>query len=504
MRLPRRVTALSASLALGLLGGHGGTATAQSAPAPRPLQWHACPLPDAPPELQCASIQVPIDYARPRSGTTTVTVDRLRATDPAARIGSLVFDPGGPGGSGTEIVYAESLGIPLFTPAVRRHFDVIGLDPRGVGLSSPVLCDPGVLNLHLSLFPQDRHAFRDLRRADRELGRSCRERTGRVVEHVDTASAARDIEALRAALQEGPLNYLGLSYGSQLGSTYAAMYPDRIRAMVLDGALIHSAGPVQLFTDEVRAYEDSLVRFARWCASTTACVLHGRDVLALFDRLVRRADRSPIPAAGCAENQCRPAVTGEDIRFAAQDLLLFPRPIPVIAPEGWNDLALALQAAEQGDTTAFSPPVVTSPDQATAAQLAIECLDWPEPVHNLGGLEALHRLGERLAPHTGGASQSWTILAGCLRWPAKVVNPPAPLHVTGTPPVLIVNATHDPSTPYVWAQRLHREIVRSVLVTRKGDGHTSYLLSGASQTRDAIDRYLVDPTAHRTDVVYSS
>src|SRR5690348_6705886 len=283
-----------------------------AAPAPETpsLTWTACPLPGSPAELQCASIQVPVDYAHPHGPSATVTVDRLPATG-AHPVGSLFFDPGGPGGSGTEIVYAESLGLSLFSAATREHFDVIGVDPRGVGLSSRVRCDPALLNRQVPVFPKNDAEFRRVVERNQALGRSCRRLTGPLLEHVDTVSAARDLELLRRALGQGKLNYLGLSYGSQLGSTYAELFPGKIRTLALDGALAHSLPPLTLFKDESHAYEDSLNRFFDWCAQTTSCALHGRNVARLFDTLVASADRHPIPAPACVQSgACRPSVTG--------------------------------------------------------------------------------------------------------------------------------------------------------------------------------------------------
>jgi pimeloyl-ACP methyl ester carboxylesterase len=468
------------------------------------LNWTACPFPGSPAALQCASIQVPVDYAHPRGLKTTVTVDRLRATG-AHPVGSLFVDPGGPGGSGTGWVYSEALGNTRFSAATREHFDLIGLDPRGVGLSSPVRCDPALLNRPVSLFPKDETEFQQLVARNQALGKSCRQLTGPLLDHVDTISAARDLEALRQALGQGKLNYLGLSYGSQLGSTYAELFGDQIRTLALDGALDHSLSTVTLFKDESHAYEDSLNRFFDWCAQSTSCVLHGKDVARLFDTLVTAADHTPIPAPACAQaGDCRPAVTGEDIRFAAQEMLLFPYPNPAVSPEGSNGLALALQQAENGDASAFSQPVAAGPSDADAngSAIAIECLDWPTPIRTLNDLRQLQRLGQAAAPRLGGASQSWTVLAGCVGWPAPVVNPPRPIRVRQAPPILITNATHDPSTAYPWALHLQRQLPSSVLVTREGYGHTSYLAQGTSHTRDAIDDYLLTGRTPPPGTVY--
>lgn len=507
-RLRTSVASVAVVAATGLVGlaepGLPAVAAVTPAPASGRLHWAPCPFPGSPAELRCASIRVPIDYADPGGPTTAVTVDRLPALAGKHRVGSLVFDPGGPGGSGTQIVLGESLGARLFSAGVRAHFDLIGLDPRGVLLSGQVRCDPALLNQRVSLFPTDEAGFRRLVTHNRLLGASCRRLTGPLLDHVDTLSAARDLEAVRQALGEGRLNYLGLSYGSQLGATYAHLYPRRFRVLALDGALPHSLPATTLLADEVATYESSLRRFAVWCAQTATCALHGRSVLPLFDRLAAAADRHPIPAPGCTSRSCRRSVTGQDIRLNAQGLLLFKTPIPFVAPHGWNDLAIALRQAAAGDATAFSSPVATSPadPSVNSSGLAIECLDWPDPVHSFNDLKRFELFGRVLAPHLRGASQSWTILTGCVGWPAPVVNPPRRLHLGGTPTILLVNATHDPSTSYVWAQELASELRSSVLLTRAGDGHTSYLIHGPSRTRDAIDGYLITTRTPPPGTVY--
>jgi hypothetical protein len=152
----------------------------------------------------------------------------------------------------------------------------------------------------------------------------------------------------------------------------------------------------------------------------------------------------------------------------------------------------------------FSQPVATGPsdDAANGSQIAIECQDWSTPVRTLRDLRQLQRLGQKVAPRLGGASQSWTILTGCVGWPTRVTNPPRPIQVRHTPTILITNATHDPSTAYPWALRLHHDLPSSVLVTREGDGHTSYLATTTSHTRDAIDSYLATGQTPPPGTVY--
>jgi pimeloyl-ACP methyl ester carboxylesterase len=476
-----------------------GTPGAEAATRSK-IRWHGCGH-RLPATLQCGAIKVPLDYRHPRGAHIRLGFDRLRAQDRRHRIGSLVVNPGGPGGSGGEVVALEALRPGLWHPALRRRFDLIGMDPRGIGLSTPIRCSPAVFNRPVSLFPQTRAAFRRLAAHSRALGRSCRRRTGRLLGHVDTLSVARDLEALRRALGDGRLNFLGLSYGSEIGTTYAEQYPRRIRAMALDGILDHSISSDALFADDAVAYEDGLQRFAAWCAPNPGCALHGQDVGALFDALVQRADRQPIPAPGCAKGACRSPVTGDDIRINAGDLLLFKDPIPAVREPGWNGFAQALAAGTAGDASAFATPLAHRPQDGPFTGLAIACLDFRPLVHGFDDLVSASLLGRVLAPHFQGGGEAWPLLTGCMRWPVPTVDPPHRLNIRGAPPILLVNATHDPSTPYRWAQHVLGQVPRAVLLTREGDGHTSSFLR-PSRTNDAIARYLITRRPPPPNTVY--
>jgi pimeloyl-ACP methyl ester carboxylesterase len=473
----------------------------------------AAPVPDlqsslAGTGLQCAAVPVPLDYADPDGPRIEIGIARLPARDPARRIGNLFVNPGGPGASGVEWAIGAALGLPLMSDALRDRFDVIGFDPRGVGTSTPVLCDPDLFNEEVSLFPRNQAEFDALVAHNRAFGESCLRMTGPLLAHIDTVSAARDIEAVRLALGGETLRYLGLSYGTALGAQYAALYPDQIRAMALDAALDHNLPEITMLVDEASSYEASFNRFVAWCAEDERCALHGQDVAALFDDLVARADASPLPAVACADGTslrpCRPTVRGEDIRIAAGTMLLFKEARPELMTMGWNGLAEALAQAAAGDASQFSPTLATSTqDRAFVGGPAIACLDFPSGSENFDDFAARELLGRVVAPRMRGASQTWTILASCLGWPARVVNPPHPANVTGAPPILIVNATHDPSTPYPWAVGLLTQIAGSVLLTREGDGHTTYLLPGPSRTRDAIDAYLISGETPPPNTVYA-
>jgi pimeloyl-ACP methyl ester carboxylesterase len=471
------------------------------------LAWRPCgqiratettPVADnagTPDGLECATLSVPLDYADPAGAKITLGIGRLPARDQAHRIGNLFINPGGPGASAVDLLTAAAFGVPLFSPDIRDRFDMIGVDPRGVGLSTPVQCDPDIYNQSVSLFPKNEAEYEALLAHNTALGESCLKMTGPVLAHIDTVSAAHDIEAVRQALGSEQLTYLGLSYGSMLGAQYAALYPGSIRAMALDGSLDHDVPEIAMLADEVGTYEASFDRFIAWCADDTTCLLHGQDVGKLFDDLVARANETPLPAPACANGSaskpCRPKVSGEDLRFNVQDFLILRPARPDIHSGGWNDLAQALRQAAAGDASLLSSAVATSSADTLYPGLAIACLDFPAGSKSDDDVAAREELGNVLAPHMQGASQTWTIITGCLGWPVPLVNPPHPAGVLGAPPILIVNSTHDPSTSYRWAVGLFTQIDSGVLVTRVGDGHTSYLLPSPSHTKDAIDHYLL-------------
>jgi pimeloyl-ACP methyl ester carboxylesterase len=463
------------------------------------IRWHDCG-PDQPTNLQCGELSVPLDYQRPHGEKITLGFNRLRAADRAHRVGSLIVNPGGPGGPGSAVVAVEAAGGHLWNPALHERFDMIGMDPRGVGTSTPIQCDPDVYNqLAGSLFPSTEAQFDQLASSARAFGQSCLERTGPLLGHVDTRSAARDMEALRRALGDGKLNYLGLSYGAHLGSAYAELYPKRIRTMALDAIANHSVSVNTLFADAAATYEDTLDRFAAWCAQTSSCPLHGRDVLALFDSVVQRADQQPIPAPDCANGECRPTVTGGEIRMNALFLLLAKDGIPGIGQASWNDFAIALARADQGDASALSSIVASSP--LDFAALAINCADYPPEIVTHEDFVAKSLLARTLAPHTQGASEAWLGLLACMRWPVPVTYLPHAIMVRGAPPILLVGSTHDPETNYVWAHELRNQMPSAVLLTRDGDGHTSSFLHN-SRTSDAIAHYLITGQTPPPNTVY--
>lgn len=335
-------------------------------------------------------------------------------------------------------------------------------------------------------------------RGNREKGESCLNMTGPLLKHIDTASAARDIEAIRLALNDGKLNYAGFSYGTQLGAAYAELYPENIRTMALDGIVDHSQSMTDVIMSSTTNHEKSLNRFFDWCAANaTACGIQADNLPELFDKVVAAADKTPIPAPGCEADaktakagKCRTTVTGSEIRFNIRVMLMSRN-------DEWSELGLALkQTIEENNATLLASTVETGNNPL----LPIACLDWLRyDVSNMTKafteLQQLKMMAEAYNPHTGSASVNWEIQSRCTGWPVDVVNPQHELDqraMRKAPPILLVNSQYDDATSYIWATRLKEQMPNSVLVTREGDGHTSYTVHG--EVGALFDAYLVNGT----------
>lgn len=446
--------------------------------APR-LSWEAC---EGAPAVQCSTLRVPLDWSRPGGAKVSLALTRLPATNPKRRIGSVLFNCGGPGCPGAQLVKSRP---DLFTPRLRERFDIVGFDPRATGESTPVKCALPSFNPSIPRFPDTKADYRRLVDFNRALARSCRRMTGSYLMNIGAPVVVRDIEAIRAALRDGKLNWIGLSYGTLLGAEYAERYPKRIRTLVLDGALDRALSEPGMLGAEARASEDEFERWAAWCAASPECPLEGQDVTRIWDELIATANRSPIWAI-----DVKRGVTGEEIQNTTDEkFLLFKRPT-AFGPVSWLSIGPAIVKALNGDASDFATEVAGPPVDPAYGSRAIECLDFPVQARNFAEFTDRTTFARIVAPHMGGATQTGRTISTCIGWPKPRANPRHFLRVEGAPPSLIVNATHDPSTSYVWALSMQAQIPGSVLLTRDGDGHTSYPSSPCAQR--AIDRYLIE------------
>ena len=470
-------------------------------PSTSSLNWQNCSIPDAP-SLLCAQLEVPLDYDNPQRKTITLGLTKLPALSSTTRVGSLLFNPGGPGSPASASLAIAAQGVAVFTPGVRNRFDIIGLDPRGVGLSTPLDCDPAIANERVSLFPTDEASFQKLLAHNKAYGQSCIERTGDLIYHIDAKSVARDMEAIRVALGDGKLNFLGLSYGTILGSMYLELYPNNIRTLALDGNVDLAVPETYGLIAETSTFENSFNRFAKYCSQNETCALYQKDIPTLFDNLLVEADKKPIPAPGCDGIVCSKDVSSEELLANLENALIVKDPWSFVN-SSWIRIGDALASAMNGDATLLSNRLASDKHRSNYPYLAIGCVDWPHKLKTLTELKYRTQLTSSVSPHTRGVTQSWLYQAACLDWPAPVVTPPHLLQgIESAPPILLTNSDHDPETSLVWAVGLLAQIPSGVLAVRKGDGHTSYFQGGT--TALAIEHYLLTGEVPLHNTVYDS
>ncbi|MGC5287589.1 alpha/beta hydrolase [Micromonospora sp. DT231] len=437
------------------------------------IDWRVCADPADDPGTRCGTLRLPVDWARPGGETFELALARRPAADPAARIGALVFNPGGPGLSGVDVALtaAGQLG-----PDVLRRFDIIGFDPRGTVRSAPVRCSSALLARHPSLAPATAVEFERLRAYNRQLREDCRAQSGPLFDHLDSVSVARDTDAIRAALGERQLSFYEWSYGTLIGQAYAELFPDRVRALAMDSVMDHSQGVREYFRGGAASNEALFHEFVSWCERTPSCALHGRDVPALYDRLMRRADAGTLVDAG----------TGDTLTWFELGFATFVN----FFDATWTDLANMLLALERGEPAALASPMVPAEGEGlTEYALPAFCQDWSLPVDGFAEWNRYLGLSRAEAPHLRASPLAVRFAAICLGWTA--VNPQHPLRVRTSTPVLLLNGRYDPATPYDGAQRVARQLgAYGRLLTYEGSGHASYPRTEC--TRRSVDRYLVD------------
>lgn len=428
------------------------TGLATTAAAAPNLDWQSCGQP-----VECATITVPIDYAQPATGTIDVAIARIEAT--GQKQGTLVYMPGGPGDSGVD----RLLGGNVVPPAVAEHFDVVSYDPRGTNRSHPIVCDARLLSNLPNFVPDAGAQLTTVQQYARDLGNSCRQNTGPLLDHVDSVSVARDIDTIRAALGEQKITLYGRSYGTLAGQMYAENFPHRIQGLVLDSVFDHSLKPKKFVADAASFGEDLFVEFEKWCAANTTCPLHGQDPGQVYGDLWTRALNNELPIT--------------PMNLAQNVVNFFYKPDWVGAA---NRLKTLDQAKSMSSTARFP--------QAAA------CADTRVRIDSQQQWETWWRKQSAAAP-TVRAHFAFALVSLCSAWPAATPNPQHRTTVDGTPPVLLMNALHDPATGLEWARSVNRQLRDSVLLTYDGWGHG--VLDRTDCTRAVFVDYVLAGTTPR-------
>ncbi|KAF2730468.1 hypothetical protein EJ04DRAFT_586282 [Polyplosphaeria fusca] len=445
-----------------------------------------------PPQLQCGTLSVPIDWDKPSGEQFQLGIVRLPApSNSTKKVGDLFFNPGGPGAPASDVVGALP-SLALNNPSLASiidSFDVIGVDPRGIGLSSRIHCNTSIFAESVSLFPSTQAEYDAMISKNRRLGESCLQLTGPLLKHIDTLSVAKDHEAVRLSLGSQPFTFYGASYGTVLGAQYASLFPSTLRAMALDAVLQHTQSEISTLIAETTAYALSLTSFLAWASSPASHTpLSGTNTTHLWLSLLSAASTSPLPAPGCDTTACAPTVSYQDILRNTQPYLHFPSPSP-LSPLSWPALAVALYNASKGDATALSTRL-DGLDSALAAQATL-CLDWTSSTSSsLSKMRDKQRLAAQLAPLTRGMSGMWGVQGMCVGWVVPVRNAPRALDVeVGRGRVVLVASTGDPRTGYGMGLGVREELRGSVVVTRRGEGHMS--LWDGGEAAAVIAEYLV-------------
>jgi pimeloyl-ACP methyl ester carboxylesterase len=469
------------------------------------VSWQPCPelvaelIGDVAPEsvieelteqvaYDCATVPVPQDWANPQSPETfDISVVRARSNDQQDRIGSLLVNPGGPGASGIETAVFLSFGSQVggLPDGVLERFDIVGFDPRGVGRSSPIECftDSELDDAYAAEpDPVEQADFDALVTRTRQQAETCAAKYGGALPLVSTEQAAHDMDALRAAVGDEKLTYLGFSYGSLLGAVYAQLYPQRIRALVLDGAVDPEQDSVASSEQQAQGFERAMDNFAAWCdQSPDECPLQP-DARTAIEAALDDARQSPV--------------SGEDGRDATAGWVFTAVISALYSRDFWEPLAAALDQLAGGDPTGVFDLADSYAQRATDgtytnlydANLAINCADdaggvTVEQVRQLQGewREAYPMFGAPLA----------TSVLNCALWSAPA--DPYPVGpAAGAPPILVVGTLGDPATPYEATGRLASMLGTGVVLTWEGEGHTAYPETPCIS--DAVDAYLIDLT----------
>ncbi|MFF3850068.1 alpha/beta hydrolase [Streptomyces sp. NPDC002328] len=432
------------------------------------LGWRECGVPG----FECATLKAPLDYAHPGEGDIRLAVARKKATGPGKRLGSLLVNPGGPGGSA--VGYLQQYAGIGYPAEVRARYDMVAVDPRGVARSEPVRCLDGRdmdAYTQTDVTPDDQRETGQLVAAYKKFAEGCGSRSPRLLRHLSTVETARDMDVLRAVLGDRRLTYVGASYGTFLGATYAGLFPDRVGRLVLDGAMDPSLPARRLNLDQTAGFETAFRSFAKDCVRRPGCPLGneagevGTNLKAFFKKL----DARPIPAGDGDGRRLGESLATTGVIAAMYDESTWERLREALTSaiekrDGAGLLALADSYYERDAGGGYA--------NLMFANAAVNCLDLPAAFDGPDQVrEALPAF--RKASPVFGEGLAWSSL-NCAYWPVAPTGEARRIEARGAAPIVVVGTTRDPATPYRWARSLSRQLSSARLLTYDGDGHTAY------------------------------
>lgn len=444
------------------------------------------------------TVTVPLDWDDPAGETIEIAVARHRAS--GTSMGSMLMNPGGPGGSGYEFVsqYASY----IVTPAVLAAYDIIGFDPRGVGLSTPIQCydDADKDQLLYGTFDADygTQAWIDELTVD-EKGwiDACVKNTGDLLGNLDAASVARDMDVIRAVLGDEKLTYLGYSYGTYLGAVYAELFPDKVGRMVLDGAVDPLVGDLDALATQMAGFESAYRAFLQFCFDSGECPFSGS-----VDNAMQQTENLILSVQG-------KGLTSDDGRTLDIATVGTGLIYNLYSESSWGTLVSMLSDLKSGDAQATFDAADGYNSRSSGGfydgngydiYTAVTCNEGSLGTDGVTPLEGLAVIDQR-APYLGFATALDDYVAldvTCSNWPYPVAEMPTSYEAAGAPPILVVGTTNDPATPYAQAVSLAGQLSSGVLVTYQGEGHTIYA-QGVECVDDTVDAYFLNGTVPAAD-----
>ena len=451
------------------------------------LNWHSCAVLG----FECATMKAPLDYAHPGAGDVRLAVSRKKATGPGKRLGSLLVNPGGPGGSA--VGYLQTYAGIGYPAQVRARYDMVAVDPRGVAHSEPVECLDGRrmdAYTQTDTTPDDQRETSGLVDAYKGFAEACGAHAPRLLRHVSTVEAARDMDILRAALGDDRLTYVGASYGTFLGATYAGLFPERVGRLVLDGALDPSLPARRLNLDQTAGFETAFRSFAEDCVRQPDCPLGSKaaEVGPNLKAFFRRLDAHPVPTGDADGRRLGEALATTGVIAAMYDESAWPELREALTSamkenDGAGLLALSDSYYERDADGSYA--------NLMSANAAVNCLDLPAAFTSPEQVRKALPSFRKASPVFGDVL-AWASL-NCAYWPVKPTGEPHRIRARGAAPIVVVGTTRDPATPYRWARSLARQLSSARLLTYVGDGHTAYG-RGSTCIDSAIDTYLLRGT----------